>query len=268
MRAVQLSQGNTEQYDLPTDLTQNFMTLCTWAVLVQLVMVLLVPVVTGKVPETDEDGNLMPVDEDDNEPRQSGLVRLFGQVLVIVRFLAMAALYGGIVVVCVTAFTMKSPEAIWKGKTPPVSPAVFSTMLMTAAYFYVYVQKAFLVQFSSPRNMLTGLTKIMAQTVQLAPMLCILFIAARMRALQIDPKNGAPQGWAQSCFYLCVASIYVQLVLILFVGLVCKGNVKVPEGGVEGDSEGSAARARGTRRALAGKLLWWGVQFLVLAIGL
>lgn len=193
MRAVQLSQNQTQKYDLPTDLTQNFMIMSTYAVLVQLVMVLAYPLVMGKTPETDEDGNMILNEEDPNAPRPSAFRQFFSQLLLIVRFLAMAALYGGIVVVCVTAFTMKGPEEIWGDKVPPVSPAVFATMLMTAAYFYVYVQKALLVQFANPRSVLLGLTKIMAQTVQLAPMLCILFIGARMRALQIDPKNGAPQ---------------------------------------------------------------------------
>merc|ERR1719335_444864 len=48
-----------------------------------------------------------------------------------------------------------------------------------------------------------------ADTVVLAPMLCILFIGARMRALQIDPKNGAPQKWAQTLFYVCAYGLLV-----------------------------------------------------------
>merc|ERR1719359_1301610 len=41
-----------------------------------------------------------------------------------------------------------------------------------------------------------------------APMLAVLFIAARMRALNMDPINGNPQKWAQTCF-----SVAVPLVL-------------------------------------------------------
>jgi hypothetical protein len=33
-----------------------------------------------------------------------------------------------------------------------------------------------------------------------APMLAVLFIAARMRALNMDPINGNPQKWAQKLF--------------------------------------------------------------------
>ena len=36
-------------------------------------------------------------------------------------------------------------------------------------------------------------------------MLCVLFLGARMRALQMDPKHGNPQRWAQNCFFLCTS---------------------------------------------------------------
>ena len=45
--------------------------------------------------------------------------------------------------------------------------------------------------------------KLAKYTVNMAPMLCVLFIGARMRALQIDPVHGSPQPWAQFCFFLC-----------------------------------------------------------------
>merc|ERR1719214_459919 len=54
-----------------------------------------------------------------------------------------------------------------------------------------------------------------ADTVVLAPMLCILFIGARMRALQMDPKNGAPQPWAQTLFYVCAYGLLVGTGLVL-----------------------------------------------------
>merc|ERR1719399_2097766 len=33
-------------------------------------------------------------------------------------------------------------------------------------------------------------------------MLCVLFMGARMRALQMDPKHGNPQRWAQNCVFV------------------------------------------------------------------
>merc|ERR1719352_556330 len=70
-------------------------------------------------------------------------------------------------------------------------------------------------------------------TVSFAPMLCILFIGARMRALQIDPINGNPQKWAQNCFFLCAYAVLAQLLLLLAIPLVLDGKLK--EGATEGD---------------------------------
>merc|ERR1719163_2584745 len=69
-------------------------------------------------------------------------------------------------------------------------------------------------------------------TVQIAPMLAILFIGARVRALQIDPKNGAPQPWAQNCFYMCTYAVLVQCILIIMMPYVTQCECK------RGESEG------------------------------
>merc|ERR1740129_1995957 len=63
-------------------------------------------------------------------------------------------------------------------------------------------------------------------------MLCVLFIGARIRALQIDPKNGAPQAWAQWCFYLCAYSVLVQTVMVIVVPYL---GGKCEKGDCEGD---------------------------------
>jgi len=70
--------------------------------------------------------------------------------------------------------------------------------------------------------------------VNLAPMLCILFLAVRMRALQIDPKNGNPQAWAQNCFYLCSAAVLAQ---VLFVLLQLGDKNTVIKEGANGEDE-------------------------------
>ena len=45
--------------------------------------------------------------------------------------------------------------------------------------------------------------------------------------------NGNPQPWAQKCFYLCTYAVLVQLVLILTVPLMLKG--ELAKGETEGD---------------------------------
>merc|ERR1719335_798729 len=137
----------------------------------------------------------------------------------------MMMLYGGIVVVVCQAFLMEGPKEIWGDKVPPVSPAVFATMLMTFLYFYVFLQLAILRLLKGPGGRpryatQTAITEVAASCVGLAPMLCILFIGARMRALQIDPKTGAPQPWAQNCFYICTYCLLVCTLLTLLPPLL------------------------------------------------
>merc|ERR550514_2518448 len=141
-------------------------------------------------------------------------------------------------VVCVGVFTMKAPKEIWGDDAPPVSPAVACTINLSCQFFIVYLCVAItrtMTQLGGPtpfKQKLEGVFNLAKYTVNFAPMLCILFVGARMRALQIDPKNGNPQPWAQNCFYLCTYSVLVQMLLVIVVPLALGGTV------VKGDSEG------------------------------
>ena len=59
-----------------------------------------------------------------------------------------------------------------------------------------------------------------------APMLAILFIAARMRTLQKDSLNGHPQTWAQYCSYTCTYALIVQCILAITIPQVLGGEVR------------------------------------------
>merc|ERR1719161_2169595 len=159
--------------------------------------------------------------------------------LSLIRFGAMLALYGAMTAVCVGVLIMtpestmpKDPEAakaMWGGSPPPVSPALQCTMFMTIQFFVVYLLiqvMALTIDFLKSRPIWKDPLKSKliilhltfqqaADTVVLAPMLCILFIGARMRALQLDPKNGAPQPWAQTLFYVCAYGLLVATGLVL-----------------------------------------------------
>merc|ERR1719359_1199267 len=52
-------------------------------------------------------------------------------------------------------------------------------------------------------------------TVQFAPMMSVLFIATRMRALQITKNKGSPQGWVQDGMYLATWSVLIQFLMCL-----------------------------------------------------
>merc|ERR1719364_113350 len=233
MRAIQLSHGQTEKYQLPQPWVQQAMYMCTYAVLAQVILVLMMPVFTGEWDvKTDADGNL-----DTSKMQSAGIM---GTVISVVRYIVMAALYGGFITICYAAFVMEGPKEIWGEQgAPPVSPAVACTMNLATQFFLVYLAVALVkttVELSGPSPFLTkmgGLLALAKFTVNFAPMLCILFIGARMRALQMDPKNGNPQKWAQNCFFMCTYSVMIQTLLVIVMPFCV--NCECKQGSSEGD---------------------------------
>jgi len=232
MRAIQLTQGQTEKYQLPQPWAQQAMFISTYAVLVQCILVLAIALTSGEANTT--------VDEDGNLKSGTGGGGLMAKILSVIRYAAMLALYGGVSVVIYGIFTMKGPKEIWGPKgEPPVSPAVSCTINLTIQFFFVYIFVAIIktVEEFNGRSPFTeklgGLLTLARYTVNFAPMLCILFIGARMRALQMDPKHGNPQKWAQNCFYLCTYSVLVQTLLVIIMPFVSKCECKM--GPSEGD---------------------------------
>merc|ERR1719265_1872788 len=111
---------------------------------------------------------------------------------------------------------------------------LLTTMFFTV-YFLVAVCKT-TVELSGKTPFITKLegTLVLARyTVNFCPMLAILFIGTRMRALQIDPKHGSPQRWAQMCFYGCTASVCVQTILVVIMPFCTECECK--QGLSEGD---------------------------------
>merc|ERR1719240_2041819 len=51
----------------------------------------------------------------------------------------------------------------------------------------------------------------------------------------MDPVNGAPQKWAQNCFFMCTYALALQTCLCIAIPLVVGGEVK--KGKTEGDME-------------------------------
>merc|ERR1719506_1622554 len=113
-------------------------------------------------------------------------------------------------------------------------------MILTSMYFIVYagiqIGKTFQSFSGVDSSKLTGALQGAISTMFFAPMAAVLFIGARMRALQMDPINGAPQKWAQNCFYAITYAILLQCILAVAVPLVMGGSIKKGDKG-EGDVE-------------------------------
>merc|ERR1719409_1762147 len=182
MRVTWLTQGKGN----PPEYVQAAMYCATYSVLAMTLCACVVPIFTGKAIKV----NKKTGDIDDAEkPFESPIL-------------------GGI-------FTFEPPKGTWPGdKVPPVSPAVQCVMILSAQFFLVYggiqvcktVDDWLSFKMENLNKALDGATNSMF----FAPMLAVLFIGARMRALQMDPVNGVPQKWAQNCFFMCTYALTLQ----------------------------------------------------------
>ncbi len=106
------------------------MFLASFAVMGQVVLVLIVGCMHGlDNVKTEKEGNVDLSDIEDNGNATAIMA------LTPVQYIVMFLLYGGMRAVVCGIFTMDGPTAIWGDRTPPVSPAVFSTMLLSGLFF-------------------------------------------------------------------------------------------------------------------------------------
>jgi hypothetical protein len=233
MRVTQLTKGKGN----PATWLQICMYFCTYAVLLMTLIVCVIPLFTGEVIGVDPKTGDVAADA---QPFESQACAIAFTVL---KYLILLMLYGGALAVVYGIITYVPPKGIWpEGKKFPVAPAVQCTMILSCQYFLVYGG----IQVARTWTQFVGIaanftskaeTALMTATASMnfAPMLAVLFIGARMRALNMDPINGNPQKWAQNCFFMCTYALLAQTIFSDAVPLVLQGVVK--PGKVEGDME-------------------------------
>jgi len=221
----------------PPTWAQVCMYFCTYAVLLMTLCVCVIPLFTGEVFGVDPKTGQIP---NDTEPFKSQICAIAFTVL---KYIILLMLYVGALGVVYAIITFEPPAGTWPaGKTFPVAPAVQCTMILSCQYFIVYGG----MQIARTWTQFTGLFPNFTSKVEnalltatasmnFAPMLAVLFIAARMRALNMDPINGNPQKWAQNCFFMCTYAVLAQTCFSVAVPLVLQGEAKV--GKCEGDME-------------------------------
>jgi hypothetical protein len=233
MRVNQLTKNKGH----PPEWCQICMYFCTYAILLMTLIVCVIPLFTGETIGVDPKTGQIP---EDTEPFKSQICAICFTVL---KYLILIMLYGGVLALVYGIITYVPPAGVWpEGKKFPVAPAVQCTISLACQYFLVYggiqVARSW-TQFTSIAANFTSKAEnaLMTATASMnfAPMLAVLFIGARMRALNMDPINGNPQKWAQNCFYMCTYALLAQTIFSVAVPLVLQGNVKV--GKCEGDME-------------------------------
>lgn len=168
------------------------------------------------------------------------------------RYLAVGVMFGCILACMVSAFSLEGKDK--EKAAPPVSPAVMNTFVLAVSFFLVYLTLFVLntlrdvlyhkLQDGYPGSM--GRLDARAQhaareaswikwiktaesarlTVQFCPMLSVLFLAVRVRALQVTDRQGGPQAWAQISMAVCTGSVLVQLLMVVLVAALVE---KYPE---------------------------------------
>ena len=122
---------------------------------------------------------------------------------------------------------------------------------LSIQYFVVFTALAVIRTF----NGLMGVGKSSAEriwstacdTVAYAPMLCVLFLGARMRALQITQGEGNPQDWCRIAMEMCAWAVLVQTLLVLAIPLFTG---EIPEA----DDDGNVKPTKNTNHFMAGIL--------------
>lgn len=221
MRAVQI-----DPHGAPQPWAQSAFYLSTYAILLQTLMVIVTPYFSG--------GSSAEVNAEGKAVYRTEEVSAVAYLTTFIRYLAMVALYFGAMTVIYSVLVIQTPDHLGgPAKTPPVSPAMLCVMNLTMQFFIINLLLAIVKSYNE--LMLNGQTNNAERvlesalpTMALIPMLCILFIGARLRALELDPVNGSPQKWAQTCMFICSYAVLVQCICSLAQPFFT-GELKDPE---------------------------------------
>merc|ERR1719453_1535612 len=102
----------------------------------------------------------------------------------------MICIYIGAACVIYSVFTIQHPKG--DQYTPPISVKEFTKLEWP---------------------LLQNTIESMVGTVGYCPMLSILFVGTRMRALLITNNKGAPQGWVQDGMYMATWAVLIQFLM-------------------------------------------------------
>merc|ERR1719478_2034344 len=163
-----------------------------------------------------------------------GDYKALGMCLLVFLWFVMISVYIGIAAVIWSIFVIEHPRG--KQYTPPISVTMQCVINLTFQFFIIYI----LIWVCATVKEITQLDLHYISdtmdnaigTVAFCPMLSILFVGTRMRALQLTDRKGAPQGWCQDGMYMATWSILIQFMMVLLIPLctlVMEGKATHPE---------------------------------------
>jgi len=158
--------------------------------------------------------------------------RILGLTLLACRYVAMLCFHGGTAGVALSMFFLRSQRML------PIAPALQCVLILAVQFFVIYfimmvvITTVELSEGYLPMESCTCFAGLEAAkgTVQIAPMLSILFLTTRMYALLITDDKGAPQPWVQDAMYAATWSLLASAVVCLATGITM-GKVEQNERG-------------------------------------
>merc|ERR1719453_1050215 len=97
-------------------------------------------------------------------------------------------------------------------------------------YFLLAVTRTYHEFSGSAEGELARGLKAAAQTLTYGPMLCVLFIACRMRVEFLSDGKDQPQMWVQNCMYALTFAVLVSTLLVLVMPLITGKPLPLKEG--------------------------------------
>jgi len=148
--------------------------------------------------------------------------------------------YTGSFAVVVSISTLHSPHGV--AHTPPLSDTLVCLLVLQNIYFVVYLS-VFIIHsvrdFLPSKKIvhrLAGIFEAGRHDVMFAPMLCLLMLATRMRALQLTrtvdgtiPAHAGPQAYVKEAMHMATWAILVPLVMTYLSALFMGTGVNFPE---------------------------------------
>merc|ERR1719424_993283 len=198
--------------------------MCTYAVAAQTCLAIAIPLILqGEVKVGKTEGDMEYTVEN----------KLLGTILTIGRYAIMVCIYVGFTCVIWSILTIEHPAGAQY--TPPISVTMQCVINLTVQFFFVYGMIWACITLKEFTGfewaLLTQTMENAKGTVQLCPMLAILFVGTRMRALMITDNKGAPQGYAQDGMYMATWAVLIQFLMVVFVGVTSGKRIELDEDG-------------------------------------
>lgn len=154
-----------------------------------------------------------------------------GTVGHIVQHICAIITYAALIPIAMGAYMMKDQN----GENAPLSTTFRVTLTLEAVYFGIAFGQTialFIEDILKCEMTLLRDTFVAAGiSVSFAPLICVLCVATRMRALQITQQKGDPPGWAQDCMLICVFGTCVQAVCCLVMPIFVGSSTQVDDDG-------------------------------------